>query len=76
MHPELIWVALKKLVTLRMLTGPKSLNPKYDSNSSIVEQTNVWLGGYHAIVREMLPVKYNFFLDEMVMHRNHTLRMD
>lgn len=36
-------------------------------NTSIAEQTNIWLGGYHAIVREMLPVKYNFFLDEMIM---------
>ncbi|TFY50126.1 hypothetical protein EVJ58_g11174, partial [Rhodofomes roseus] len=39
-------------------------------NSSIAEQTNVWLGGFHAIVREMLVDRYNFFLDEMVMRRN------
>ncbi|KAJ7023008.1 hypothetical protein C8F04DRAFT_1271905 [Mycena alexandri] len=39
-------------------------------NTSIAEQTNVWLGGYHSIVREMLPVKYNFFLDEMIRLRN------
>ncbi|KAJ7033257.1 hypothetical protein C8F04DRAFT_1210932 [Mycena alexandri] len=39
-------------------------------NTSITEQTNVWLGGYHSIVREMLPVKYNFFLDEMIRLRN------
>ncbi|KAJ6565215.1 hypothetical protein DFH09DRAFT_1315010 [Mycena vulgaris] len=39
-------------------------------NTSIAEQVNVWLGGYHAIVREMLPVKYNFFLDEMIRLRN------
>jgi hypothetical protein len=30
-------------------------------NTSIAEQTNVWLGGYHSICREMLPAKYNFF---------------
>lgn len=42
-------------------------------NTSIAEQTNVWMGGYHAIVREMLPTKYNFFLDEMVMRRNRVL---
>ncbi|KAG1774919.1 hypothetical protein EV702DRAFT_1180541 [Suillus placidus] len=30
-------------------------------NSSIAEQVNVWLGGYHNIVREMLPDKYDFF---------------
>ncbi|KAJ7090836.1 hypothetical protein B0H15DRAFT_948600 [Mycena belliarum] len=41
-------------------------------NTSIAEQVNVWLGGYHAIVREMLPVKYNFFLDEMIRLRNIT----
>ncbi|EIW75649.1 hypothetical protein CONPUDRAFT_65625 [Coniophora puteana RWD-64-598 SS2] len=39
-------------------------------NTSIAEQVNVWLGGYQAIVREMLPTKYNFFLDEMVRLRN------
>jgi hypothetical protein len=39
-------------------------------NMSIAEQTNVWLGGYHSICREMLPVKYNFFLDEMIRLRN------
>ncbi|EIW77258.1 hypothetical protein CONPUDRAFT_62609 [Coniophora puteana RWD-64-598 SS2] len=39
-------------------------------NTSIAEQTNVWLGGYHSMVREMLPIRYNFFLDEMVRIRN------
>ncbi|KAJ6456275.1 hypothetical protein C8R47DRAFT_996346 [Mycena vitilis] len=39
-------------------------------NTSIAEQVNVWLGGYHVIVREMLSVKYNFFLDEMIRLRN------
>ncbi|KAJ6564240.1 hypothetical protein B0H19DRAFT_1209843 [Mycena capillaripes] len=39
-------------------------------NTSVVEQTNVWLGGYHSICREMLLVKYNFFLDEMICLRN------
>lgn len=39
-------------------------------NSSIAEQTNVWLGGYHAICHEMLINKYTFFLDEMILHRN------
>jgi hypothetical protein len=42
-------------------------------NSSIAEQVNVWLGGYHNIIREMLPDKYDFFLDEMVMRRNRAL---
>jgi hypothetical protein len=39
-------------------------------NSSIAEQTNVWLGGYHSMCREMLVDKYNFFLDEMIMRKN------
>ena len=39
-------------------------------NTSIAEQVNVWLGSYHSICREMLPVKYNFFLDEMIRLRN------
>ena len=45
-------------------------NGEWFFNMSIAEQVNVWLGGYHAICREMLPVKYNFFLDEMVHLHN------
>lgn len=43
-------------------------------NSSIAEQTNVWLGGYLAICREMHVDKYNLFLDEMVLRRNKITR--
>ncbi|EIW78347.1 hypothetical protein CONPUDRAFT_60293 [Coniophora puteana RWD-64-598 SS2] len=39
-------------------------------NTSIAEQVNVWLGSYHAMVREMMSVRYNFFLDEMIRLRN------
>jgi hypothetical protein len=49
------------------LMGPDG---KWFFNTSIAEQTNVWLGGYHSMCREMLPVKYNFFLDEMIRLRN------
>ncbi|KAJ7630261.1 hypothetical protein FB45DRAFT_792746 [Roridomyces roridus] len=49
------------------LMGPDG---KWFFNTSVAEQTNVWLGGYHSICREMLPVKYNFFLDEMIRLRN------
>jgi len=35
-------------------------------NSSIAEQTNSWLGGYHAICCEMQVHHYNFFLNEMI----------
>ena len=43
-------------------------------NSSIAEQTNVWLGGYYAICREMLVDKYTFFLDKMILRRNQMMR--
>lgn len=49
------------------LMGPDG---KWFFNTSIAEQINVWLGGFHAICREMLPIKYNFFLDEMIRLRN------
>ncbi|KAF7324005.1 hypothetical protein MKEN_00622500 [Mycena kentingensis (nom. inval.)] len=39
-------------------------------NSSVAEQTNVWLGGFHAILREMGNIKFNYFLDEMIMRKN------
>jgi hypothetical protein len=43
---------------------------KWVLNSSIAEQTNVWIGGYQAIVRDMLAHNYDFFLDEMIKRRN------
>ncbi|KAF8827032.1 hypothetical protein HHX47_DHR5000564 [Lentinula edodes] len=48
-------------------------NGKWVFNSSAAEQGNVWIGGYQAIVREMLPHNYNFFLDEMIKRRNEVL---
>lgn len=39
-------------------------------NSSIAEQTTVWMGGYHPIIWEMTSLKYNFFLDEMIKETN------
>jgi hypothetical protein len=39
-------------------------------NSSAAEQTNAWFGAFLPICREMLHVKYNFFLDEMIIMRN------
>jgi hypothetical protein len=39
-------------------------------NSPIAEQTNVWLGGYHAMLQDMAVVKFNFFLDEMILRKN------
>ncbi|KIK77226.1 hypothetical protein PAXRUDRAFT_36817 [Paxillus rubicundulus Ve08.2h10] len=40
-------------------------------NSSITEQTNTWLGGFHSICWEMLVDKFNFLLDELIMQCNH-----
>lgn len=39
-------------------------------NLSIAEQTNVWFGGYHAIIREMHAVLFDFFLNEMIKEKN------
>ncbi|TFK78734.1 hypothetical protein K466DRAFT_506824 [Polyporus arcularius HHB13444] len=39
-------------------------------NSSAAEQANVWFGKFLPIVREMGEVRYNFFLDEVIMMRN------
>lgn len=43
-------------------------------NSSIAEQTNVWFGGYHSIIREMGCVLYDFFLDEVIKEKNRITR--
>ncbi|KAF8811761.1 hypothetical protein BYT27DRAFT_7231609 [Phlegmacium glaucopus] len=43
---------------------------KWFFNMSVAEQTNGWLGGYNSIIREMLPDKFDFFLDEMIRLRN------
>jgi len=43
-------------------------------NSSKCEQINVWLGGYHAIFREMKASRYNFLLDELIMRKNRLLK--
>ncbi|KAK1216033.1 hypothetical protein PQX77_021351 [Marasmius sp. AFHP31] len=47
---------------------------KWIFNSSVVEQTNSWIVGYQAIVRDMLPHNYDFFLDETIKRRNELLR--
>ena len=39
-------------------------------NTSIAEQNNVWLDGYHAIIQEMTAVKYDFFLNHVIMEKN------
>ncbi|KAJ7733056.1 hypothetical protein DFH07DRAFT_968134 [Mycena maculata] len=51
---------------------PELSNPNktWYFNTSIAEQMNIWFSGYHSMCWEMLPVKYNFFLDEMICLRN------
>ncbi|KAL4257788.1 hypothetical protein AB1N83_013934 [Pleurotus pulmonarius] len=46
------------------------VNGKWRFNSSICEQTNVWLGEYRAILRNMEVDRFNFYLDEMIKRRN------
>jgi hypothetical protein len=46
-------------------------NGRWRINMSICEQTNVWLGGFQSILRDMEAVRYNFFLDEMVRRKNN-----
>lgn len=43
---------------------------KWQFNTSICEQTNVWLGGYQAILRDMEITRFTFYLDEMIKRRN------
>jgi hypothetical protein len=49
---------------------------KWRFNSSAAEMTNVWFGGYQALVRDMRVDRYNFFLDEMIKHRNRMIVHD
>jgi hypothetical protein len=46
---------------------------KWTFNSSACEQTNAWVNNFHGMVREMLPVRYEFFLDEVIKERNRWL---
>jgi hypothetical protein len=43
---------------------------KWTFNSSIAEQTNVWFGGFLAMVRELRVERYNFLLDEVIRRHN------
>ena len=54
------------------LVGSDGICKTWVFNSSIAEQTNVWFGRYiyHAMLREMGVVKFNFFLDEVIMQKN------
>ncbi|KAF4609858.1 hypothetical protein D9613_010386 [Agrocybe pediades] len=43
---------------------------KWKINTSICEQTNRWLSGYQAILRDLEGTRFNFYLDEMVKRYN------
>ena len=49
---------------------------KWHFNSSAAEQTNVWYGGFLAIVCDMHADWYEFFLDEMVKQQNRMVAME
>ncbi|KAG2098691.1 uncharacterized protein F5147DRAFT_777536 [Suillus discolor] len=43
---------------------------KWYFNSSVCEQTNSWFGKFNAITRGMKPIKFDFYLDEVILCRN------
>lgn len=43
-------------------------------NTSIAEQTNVWLGGHYSTLRKMSVKKYNFFLNKLIMRKNEMIK--
>lgn len=45
-------------------------NGKWVFNSSVAEQTNTWIVGYHSMLCEIYRHNYEFFLDEMITLRN------
>ena len=45
-------------------------NGQWTFNTSVAEQTNAWLQGYHSMCQEMLPARFDFFLDEMIRLKN------
>ncbi|KAK0245365.1 hypothetical protein EDD85DRAFT_917483 [Armillaria nabsnona] len=44
-------------------------------NTSIAEQTNVWVGRYHSICWEMHADRYDFFLDQMIIMQNQATKL-
>ncbi|KAF8573172.1 hypothetical protein K439DRAFT_1399876 [Ramaria rubella] len=54
----------------RELVGGADTRNQWIFNSSAAEQANVWFGKFTSNVREMLPHRYNFYLDEMIAIRN------
>lgn len=43
---------------------------KWYFNSSVCEQTNSWFGKFNSITRGMKPIKFDFYLDEVILCRN------
>lgn len=43
---------------------------KWQFNTSICEQLNIWLAGFHSILQDMEATRYNFYLNEMIKRKN------
>jgi hypothetical protein len=56
-----------------LVVNEKTKKEEWYFNTSIAEQTNVWLGGFHTMCREMRVVFFEFFLDQMIMQRNEVI---
>jgi hypothetical protein len=39
-------------------------------NTSVAEQRNRWVAGYKAMCREMIPARFDFFMDQMIIEHN------
>jgi hypothetical protein len=48
----------------------KTKKDEWYFNTSIAEQINVWVVGFHSMCREMRAIFYDFFLDQMVLIQN------
>jgi hypothetical protein len=53
-----------------LVVNEKTGREEWYLNTSISEQNNVWLGGFHTMCIEMRAVFYDFFLDEMIRLQN------
>jgi hypothetical protein len=53
-----------------LVVNEKTGKEEWYFNTSISEQNNIWLGGFHTMCRDMRAVFYDFFLDEMIRLQN------
>ena len=57
-----------------LLLSDKSSDRTFYFNSLKCKQINVWIGRYHAILREMQASCYNFLLNKLIMRKNRVLK--